>query len=378
MNFKTCLIVDDSRIIRKVARRIVEGFCYEVDEAADGAEALSYCTGVMPDMILVDWNMPVMDGLTFLRRLRALPEGGRPKVLFCTIETRPERRRDPSIQADGGRRDRGMTPEDFDKLQGLLATRAGYRLTRDRMNLAEHRLGPIARREGYANVEALLANLWAHPVASLGWAVIESLLNPETWFRRDRAPFDVLEQELLPALAKARPGGRVSLWSAGCSTGQEAWSIAMAAKAAGAAAEIVATDLSQRAIDKARAGLYTGFEIQRGLNARAMLRWFEPDEENWRVRPELAEIVRFGRANLLDEPTDEMRFDVIFCRNVLTHMEPSRRARLLDGLERRLVDDGCLFLGLDERLEGETVAFRPVSGRQGLYVKTPAAVRRAA
>ena len=152
----------------------------------------------------------------------------------------------------------------------------------------------------------------------------------------------------------------------------------MAAKAAGAAAEIVATDLSQRAIDKARAGLYTGFEIQRGLNARAMLRWFEPDEENWRVRPELAEIVRFGRANLLDEPTDEMRFDVIFCRNVLTHMEPSRRARLLDGLERRLVDDGCLFLGLDERLEGETVAFRPVSGRQGLYVKTPAAVRRAA
>lgn len=271
-----------------------------------------------------------------------------------------------------------MTPEDFDKLQGLLATRAGYRLTRDRMNLAEHRLGPIARREGYANVEALLANLWAHPVASLGWAVIESLLNPETWFRRDRAPFDVLEQELLPALAKARPGGRVSLWSAGCSTGQEAWSIAMAAKASGAAAEIVATDLSQRAIDKARAGLYTGFEIQRGLNARAMLRWFEPDEENWRVRPELAEIVRFGRANLLDEPTDERRFDVIFCRNVLTHMEPSRRARLLDGLERRLVDDGCLFLGLDERLEGETVAFRPVSGRQGLYVKTPAAVRRAA
>ena len=117
-----------------------------------------------------------------------------------------------------------MTPEDFDKLQSLLATRAGYRLSRDRIHLAEHRLGPIARREGYANVEALLANLWAHPVASLGWAVIESLLNPETWFRRDRAPFDVLEQELLPALAKARPGGRVSLWSAGCSTGQEAWS----------------------------------------------------------------------------------------------------------------------------------------------------------
>jgi chemotaxis protein methyltransferase CheR len=271
-----------------------------------------------------------------------------------------------------------MTPEDFDRLQGLLATRAGYRLTRDRIHLAEHRLGPIARREGYANVEALLTNLWANPVASLGWAVIEALLNVETWFRRDRAPFAVLEKELLPALSRARPGGRVSVWSAGCSTGQEAWSVAMAGLDAGVAVDLVATDLSQRAIEKARSGLYTGFEIQRGLTAHAMLRWFEPAEENWRVRDELADRVRFARANLLDEPADEARFDVIFCRNVLADIEPARRARVLDGLERRLVDDGCLFLGLDEQLEGETVAFRPVSGRQGLYVKSPSALRRAA
>ena len=91
MDFRTCLIVDDSRIIRKVARRIVEGLGYEVDEAADGCEALAYCTGAMPDVLLVDWNMPVMDGITFLRRLRAMPGGKQPKVLFCTIETRPER-----------------------------------------------------------------------------------------------------------------------------------------------------------------------------------------------------------------------------------------------------------------------------------------------
>ena len=88
---RTCLIVDDSRIIRKVARRIVEGLKFEVDEAADGSEALTFCAGVMPDVILLDWSMPVMDGLTFLRRLRALPGGDRPKVLFCTIETRAER-----------------------------------------------------------------------------------------------------------------------------------------------------------------------------------------------------------------------------------------------------------------------------------------------
>lgn len=271
-----------------------------------------------------------------------------------------------------------MTPEDFDRLQALLASRAGYRLSRDRMQLAEHRLGPVARREGYANVEALLANLWAKPVASQAWVVIESLLNPETWFRRDRAPFDVFENELLPALAKARPGGRVTVWSAGCSTGQEAWSVAMAGLQVGARVEVIGTDLSQRAIERARLGVYTGFEIQRGLTARTMLRWFEPYEDQWQVGPELKQAVHFARSNLLDEPADDARFDVIFCRNVLNDMEPARRARVLDGLERRLVDDGCLFLGVDERLEGDTVAFRPVSGRQGLYVKSPASLRRAA
>jgi two-component system chemotaxis response regulator CheY len=91
LDARTCLIVDDSRIIRKVARRIVEGLGFEVDEAADGAEALSYCASVMPDVVLLDWNMPVMDGLTFLRRLRAQPGGAEPKVLFCTIETAPDR-----------------------------------------------------------------------------------------------------------------------------------------------------------------------------------------------------------------------------------------------------------------------------------------------
>ena len=91
MSTRTCLIVDDSRIIRKVARRIVEAFGYEVDEAADGADALAFCAASMPEVVLLDWNMPVMDGLTFLRRLRALPGGAAPKVLFCTIETDAQR-----------------------------------------------------------------------------------------------------------------------------------------------------------------------------------------------------------------------------------------------------------------------------------------------
>lgn len=272
-----------------------------------------------------------------------------------------------------------MTPDDFDRLQTLLESRAGFRLTRERMNLAEHRLGPVARREGFHNVEAMLASLWSRPVASLGWAVIEALLNTETWFRRDRTAFDVMSRELLPALSRVRPGGRVRLWSAGCATGQEAYSLAMTAAEAGVPAQVTGADLSQRALEKARAGLYTGFEIQRGLSARAMLKWFVPADDNWLAGDALRDAVTFERTNLLDEPpADAPRYDVIFCRHVLTDMEPGRRARVLEGLERRLVDDGCLFLGPDERTDGDSLAFRPVAGRKGLFVKSPAALRRAA
>ncbi|WP_298745741.1 protein-glutamate O-methyltransferase CheR [uncultured Brevundimonas sp.] len=271
-----------------------------------------------------------------------------------------------------------MSPEAFDRLQSLMASRAGFRLTRDRMKLAEHRLGPLARREGYETVDALLASLWARPVAALAWAVIEALLNPETWFRRDRASFDTFAGELLPALSAARRGAPVKVWSAGCSTGQEAWSLAIAAQDAGLAVEILATDLSQRALEKARSGAYTGFEIQRGLKAATMLDWFDQAEDNWIARPQLRAAVRFARANLLDAPADDRRFDVIFCRNVLEDMEPVRRVQVFDNLERRLVEDGCLFLGAAESPAGDSLAFRPVVGRPGLFVKTPATVRRAA
>jgi chemotaxis protein methyltransferase CheR len=147
---------------------------------------------------------------------------------------------------------------------------------------------------------------------------------------------------------------------------------------AGVELQILGSDLVQRSLDRAAAGAYSTFEIQRGLSAQRMLRWFEQRGDEWVARPPLREHVRFERANLLDEPADDARFDVIFCRHVLCDMEPSRRSRVINGLERRLVDDGCLFLGADERLEGDSVAFRPVNGRRGLYVKSPAALRRAA
>lgn len=118
MDPRTCLIIDDSRIIRKVARRIVEGLGFEVDEAADGAEALAWCNSAMPDVVLLDWNMPVMDGLAFLRRLRALPGGGAPKILFCTVETSPER---IAEALSAGADDYVMKPFDGEILQSKFA-----------------------------------------------------------------------------------------------------------------------------------------------------------------------------------------------------------------------------------------------------------------
>lgn len=272
-----------------------------------------------------------------------------------------------------------MSPEDFERLQALTDSRAGFRLTRDRAQLAAHRLGPVARREGFDTVDALLAALWDRPVGALAWTVIESLLNPETWFNRDRTAFTVLRRELLPALGKARGVDGVRIWSAGCATGQEAWSIAMAAREARVAVDIWATDLNAHALEKARSGAYSGFEVQRGLSAAAMLDAFEQVEDHWVVAPDLRALARFDRVNLLDAPIEGApRFDVIFCRHVLEDMAPARRASVLEHLERRLADDGCLFLGPNERPEADTVAFRAVAGRPGLYVKSPSAQRHAA
>lgn len=271
-----------------------------------------------------------------------------------------------------------MTPADFERLQALVVGRTGQRLARDRMKLAEHRLAPVARRESFDGVDALLASLWDKPVASTAWSVIEALLEPETWFRRDRAGFAVFAEQLLPALSAARPGGRVRLWSAGCSTGQEAYSLAMAAAERGVEADVLATDLNRQSLERARAGAYSGFEIQRGLSAKAMIRWFVRDEDRWVARPELRDRVEVQRANLLEPAPGDARFDVVFCRHVLGAMDPRRRALALDNLERALADDGCLFVGPDENLSSDTVAFRPVSGRPGLYVKAHGALRRAA
>lgn len=270
-----------------------------------------------------------------------------------------------------------MSPVDMAFLAGVLRQRSGLVLAPDKAYLVESRLGPVARKEGLASVAELLERLRLRREETLAWAITDAMANPETWFFRDKAPFDQFRDELLPALAAARPGGLVRVWSAGCATGQEPYSLAMLADdRRDARLEIMATDLSQRLLEKAQAGLYTQFEVQRGLPVRQMIRHFAKEDENWRIGARLRQAVRFRVANLLDDTAGLGRFDVVFCRNVLGGLEDGARAAVLGRLAGQLADDGVLVLGQDETVLGAGEAFKPVAGRRGLYVKATA--RRAA
>jgi len=276
-----------------------------------------------------------------------------------------------------------ITPQDLEHLAGLVKAACGIVIPQDKAGAVESRLGPVARRENMASVDALLERLRVEPEKALVRAVVDALRLSETQFFRDRVPFDQFRREVLPALASARPGGRLRVWSAGCSTGQEAYSLAMlgeeaAADGKGMQLEIVATDISERCMEKAQSGLYTQFEVQRGLPVRLLVKYFEKVEDNWRVLPRLRQSVRWGRFNLMNAPAKLGRFDVIFCRNVLTQFDEPTRAAVLERLGSVLADDGLLFLGLNETTHGLTELYRPIPGRRGLYCKNPTHLRRVA
>jgi chemotaxis protein methyltransferase CheR len=218
----------------------------------------------------------------------------------------------------------------------------------------------------------------AAPDEALARAAVEVLATPETCFFRDQVPFDQLRDDVLPELAASRAEGRVRIWSAGCSTGQEAYSLAMLIEEneprfSNLQVEILATDLSVWALEKAQSGLYTQFEVQRGLPIRLLVRHFEKADEMWSLSARIRQMVRWRRINLLADLRALGQFDIIFCRNVLSSFDEPTRRRVLEQLARALPADGCLVLGLEETVAGLTDALRPVAGHRGLYAPSPAA-----
>ena len=269
-----------------------------------------------------------------------------------------------------------MSPGDVELIRAVVHGRSGAVLDPAKTYLIESRLAPVARRESFNSIEELIAAIRVDREERLLWAVTEALTSAETSFFRDRTPFQVFREEIFPQLALAREGQPIRVWSAACSTGQEPYSLAMIvdderSKFPGAKVELFGSDLSERRLEKAQSGLYTQFEVQRGLPIRMLMRHFEKAEEMWLLSPRLRQMVRWRRINLLADLRPLGQFDVIFCRNVTAGLDAAARHRVLEQLTRALPPDGYLVLGVDETVGDSTDALRPIPGRRGLYGVNP-------
>ena len=259
-------------------------------------------------------------------------------------------------------------------LASLLEARTGQQLAMNRRWRIDTALASIVRARGFASVDQLVARLVSGRDADLAEQVIEALLNNETYFFRDRLPFDLLLGGPVNRLAEARAREkRLSIWCAGCSTGQEVYSLAMsfaddAARWQGWTIDIVGTDLSRSAVERARTGIYSQFEVQRGLPVVQMIRWFEElGGGDWRISAKLRERVRFDIRNLTEPPPHPGKFDVILCRNVLLYFAPDMRRLAFGRLAEAMAGDGTLMLGAGETVIGQTERFVSDPENRGLY-----------
>jgi chemotaxis protein methyltransferase CheR len=271
-------------------------------------------------------------------------------------------------------------------LASLLEARTGQQLTMSRRWRIETALAALLRERGIATLDELITMLVMGREPSLSNQVVEALLNNETYFFRDRSPFDLLASHALPTLAKRHAASRrIRIWSAGCSTGQEAYSLAMlfadnALAWHGWTIDILATDVSTSAIERARSGTYTQFEVQRGLGIKQMIRWFEEGEGGWRAVETLRKPVRFKVHNLLEQPPQPGGFDIILCRNVLLYLCAEKRALAFERLASAMAPDGWLMLGAGETVIGQTRKLAADTSARGLYrlVDTPAGIQNTA
>ncbi|QNA86882.1 protein-glutamate O-methyltransferase CheR [Sphingomonas sp. So64.6b] len=256
----------------------------------------------------------------------------------------------------------------------LLEQRTGQQIAANREWRIETALKPVMRERGLETLDDLAGAIVGGRDPVVADQVVDALLNQESSFFRDAAVLDMIPPAL-DAMRAEGPTRRLRVWSAGCSMGQEPLSLAMLFAEHEAATglqspEIVATDVSENAISRARAGRFSQFEIQRGLPVRRMMRWFDTVGLDWIARPELVRRISFRRLNLVADPLPIGRFDVILCRNVLLYLSPSLRCQVLDRLAQVMRPGGLLVLGAGETVIGQTEAFRPSPDYRGLYEPT--------
>jgi len=276
----------------------------------------------------------------------------------------------------------GLSPPAFGLLADLLKSRSGLVIGPDKLYLLETRLGPILRREGMRDLAALAARLSSSGAEKLAQEVVEAMTTNESLFFRDTKPFQHFRTQVLPRLAEARPvGAPLRLWSAAASTGQEAYSLAMILTDCRALlgqrkVEILGTDIAREPLARAREGLYSQFEVQRGLPVQMLMKHFRKDADGWRLSAALRAAVEFREWNLLADLRPLGTFDVVFCRNVLLYFDQPTKTRVLEAIARQMAPDGVLYLGGAETVLGLTDRLRPLAEQQGAYATSAGAQSR--
>jgi chemotaxis protein methyltransferase CheR len=277
-----------------------------------------------------------------------------------------------------------VTPLDYDYVRKLVKERSGLVLTADKQYLVESRLLPVARKAGLTGLSDLVQRLKGPNAQALAVEVVEAMMTNESFFFRDKLPFEHFRDTIVPALLTARAQQRrIRIWCAAASTGQEPYSLAMCLKemapqVAGWRIEILATDISTEVLEKARAGIYSQFEVQRGLPIQLLIKHFTQLGETWQVAPDIRAMVQFRPFNLLNDFTPLGMFDVVFCRNVLIYFDQQTKVSVLERTARVVERDGYLALGAAETVVGLTDTFKPVPDRRSLYAPNLCAKQAAA
>ena len=268
-----------------------------------------------------------------------------------------------------------MKLTDFDIYRNLLKDRSGLVITEDKVYLLESRLGPVAKKWGYNSLETMTIALQGVPDKDLIVDIVEAMTTNETSFFRDSRPFDMFKDHLLKYMKDARnTQKRLRIWCAAASSGQEPYSLAMILKEAAAeypgwSFDILATDISNEILDQARQGLYSQFEVQRGLPIQMLMKYFEqqPDQK-WQITNEIKNMVKYDNFNLLASMTALGNFDIIFCRNVLIYFDEATKGDILGRMSKIIAPDGFLMLGGAETVMGITDEFVPLPDKRGVYV----------
>ena len=278
-----------------------------------------------------------------------------------------------------------MKADNFTWLCRYLLDNTGLVLSNDKLYLVESRLSPVSRKFNTGNLDGLIETLRSGKNTELQRDVVDAMMTNESFFFRDGKPFEQFRQLVLPRLLQNRAMQRsFRIWSAACSTGQEPYTLAMilkeeAAKLAGWKVEIVGTDLSSDALERAEQGIYSQFEVQRGLPITLLIKYFTQVGDRWQISPELKKCITFRALNLLSDYSALGSFDVVFCRNVLIYFDQATKAKILEKISRLMAADGVLYLGGAETVLGVTEKFAPMPAQRGIYVHAAeAAPKRAA